>query len=146
VVLVAPDAGASKFVNHIGREFNINVAIALKYRPPLEEAVISEVIEGFSDKHIAITLNDMISTGGIIYNLVKILFEEKNTGDVYIGISHNLGLEKAHHCLLNLHQNFGLPEVIIINSIPQNRAFLELGFFHEVDISPILCQVIIRIH
>jgi ribose-phosphate pyrophosphokinase len=118
VVLVAPDAGASKFVTQVGRELKINVAIASKYRPRPEEAVISEVIGDFSGKRIAIILDDMISTGGTIYNLVKILFEEKYIGEVYIGVSHNLCLEKAYHCLLDLHQNFGLQEVITTNSIP----------------------------
>ena len=65
VILVAPDAGASGFVTRIARELNLNAAIASKYRPRPEEAVIHEVIGDFTGKTIAIVLDDMISRGAL---------------------------------------------------------------------------------
>jgi ribose-phosphate pyrophosphokinase len=146
VVLVAPDAGASKFVTHLGRDLDVNSAIASKYRPKPEEAVISEVIGDFRGKRIAIILDDMISSGGTIYNLVKILVEEKGIEKVYIGVSHNLCLENARERLIELNEGYHLEEVITTNSIPQSQGFRELDFVREIDLSGILCQVINRIH
>jgi ribose-phosphate pyrophosphokinase len=47
ISIVAPDAGASKFVSRIGRELDLNVATASKYRPRPEEATIQEVVGDF---------------------------------------------------------------------------------------------------
>jgi len=66
VIVVAPDVGASKFVTHFSRALNLKSAIASKYRPHPEETVVTEVIGDFKDKHIAIVLDDMISSGGTV--------------------------------------------------------------------------------
>jgi ribose-phosphate pyrophosphokinase len=146
VVLVAPDAGASKFVTHLGRTLALNSAIASKYRPRPEEAVISEVIGDFRGKSTAVILDDMISSGGTIYNLAKVLVKEKGIKKIYIGVSHNLCLETARERLVELRQKYHLEEVITTNSIPQSESFKQLDFLREVDLSGILSQVINRIH
>ena len=66
VIVVAPDAGASKLITYLGRGLNLNCAIASKYRPRAEEAVITEVIGDFSGKRVALVIDDMISSGGTI--------------------------------------------------------------------------------
>jgi ribose-phosphate pyrophosphokinase len=145
-LVVAPDAGAAKFVTRVGRLLNLRSAIASKFRPRPEEAVISEVIGDFSGVSVALVLDDMISSGGTIYELVKKMVKEKGIREVYLAVSHNLCREVARERLLELHAQFGLKEVVVTDSIPQSQAFLEMDFLRVVGLAGILSQVINRIH
>jgi ribose-phosphate pyrophosphokinase len=146
VILVAPDAGASKFVTYVGRILNLNCAIASKDRPVKEEVVVSEVIGDFSAKRVAIILDDMISSGGTVYELVKKLVTEKGIEEVYLGISHNLCMELAYQRLIELYEHYHLKELVITNSIPQTERFRSLPFISIFCLSDILARVINRIH
>jgi ribose-phosphate pyrophosphokinase len=146
VIAVAPDAGASKFVTHFGRALNIKCAIASKYRPRPEEAVMAEIIGDFEGKKVAIVLDDMISNGGTMYALVRKLVEEKGIEEVYYGVSHNLCVGKAKERLDDLHANFGLKEVVVTNSIPQTTEFEELPFVKVCCLSDTMARTINRIH
>lgn len=146
VIVVAPDAGASKFVTHFGRALNLRCAIASKLRPRPEEAVITEIIGDFTGKKTAIILDDIISSGGTIFELVKKLVEEKGIEEVYLGISHNLCMPRAGERLLDLHTNYHLQGLIVTNSIPQTGKFQDLPFVSVRCLSSILARTINRIH
>jgi ribose-phosphate pyrophosphokinase len=146
VILIAPDAGASKFVTYVGRMLNLNCAIASKDRPIKEEVVVSEVIGDFSAKRVAIILDDMISSGGTVYELVKKLVTEKGIEEVYLGVSHNLCRGLAHQRLMELYEHYHLKELVITNSIPQTEGFRSLPFISIFCLSDILARVINRIH
>jgi ribose-phosphate pyrophosphokinase len=146
VVAVAPDAGASKLVTHFARELHLNSAIASKHRPRPEEAVVTEVIGDFAGKRVAIVLDDMISSGGTVYALIKKLVEEKGIETVHLGVSHNLGQEMAQERLSRLHADGYLKEMIVTNSIPQTEALAGQSFMSVRDLSGTLCRVINRIH
>jgi len=145
-IAVAPDAGASKFVTYFGRALELKCAIASKYRPEPEKAQVSEVIGDFSGKKIAIIIDDMISTGGTVYELVKKLVREKDIEEVYIGSSHNLCAEQARQRLLDLHAHYNLREVVVTDSIPQTDEFVAMPFLSARSLSDILTRVINRIH
>jgi ribose-phosphate pyrophosphokinase len=146
VIVVAPDAGASKFVTYFGRALDLKCAIASKFRPRPEEAHITEVIGDFAGKRVAIVLDDMISSGGTIYELVKKLVKEKGIREVYLGASHNLCMQPAYERLLELHANYSLKELVVTNSIPQTGPFSELPFVSVRCLSETLSRTINRIH
>ena len=146
VIVVAPDAGASKFVTHFGRALGLKCAIASKYRPRPEEVVISEVIGDFAGKQIAIVLDDMISSGGSMHALIQKLAEEMGIEEVYLGVSHNLCVGRAGERLCDLHSNYGLREVVVTNSIPQTDQFESLPFVTICCLSDALARTINRIH
>lgn len=146
VILVAPDSGASKLATRIARALNLNAAIASKYRPRPEQASIQEVIGDFTGKRVAIIVDDMISTGGTVYALIRELVEKKGIEVVHLGASHNLCMEVARERLQELTEKYGLREIVVTNSIPQTKAFQGLPGFHIRDISPVLSQVILQIH
>ena len=145
-IAVAPDAGASKFVTRIARELHLNAAIASKYRPRPEVAEIHEVIGDFSGKKIALVLDDMISSGGTVYALIRELAASEGIQKFYLGASHNLCMPAARARLLDLIENHGLKDIIVTNSIPQTKEFVELPGFTVRDISGALSQVILQIH
>ncbi|MGA1875356.1 MAG: ribose-phosphate diphosphokinase, partial [bacterium] len=146
VIVVAPDAGASKFVTYFSRALNLKSAVASKYRPRPEEAMVSEIMGDFFEKRIALILDDMISTGGTVYALVRELVEKKGIEEVYLGASHNLCMESAWERLMDLQANYHLREVVVTNSIPQTDKFKALPFFSVRSLADILSRVINRIH
>jgi ribose-phosphate pyrophosphokinase len=146
VIAVAPDAGATKLIMHFSRELQINSAIASKYRPSQEEAVISDIIGDFHGKRIAIVLDDMISSAGTMFELVQQLVEEKGIEEVHMGASHNLCLPDTRERLQQLHDEYNLKKVVVTNSIPQTPGFEELPFFHVRCLSEIFARSLNRIH
>lgn len=146
VIAVAPDVGASKFITYFSRVLNLKSAIASKYRPQPEQTLVSEVIGDFAGKRIALVLDDMISSGGTVYALIKKLIEEKGIEAVYLGASHNLCLQQARERLWDLYENYHLQQVVVTNSIPQTMAFQEMPFVTVKSLSGILARVINRIH
>jgi ribose-phosphate pyrophosphokinase len=146
VIVVAPDVGASKFVTYFGRALGLKCAIASKYRPRPEEAAISEVIGDLAGKRVAIVLDDMISSGGTMYSVIKKLVEETEVEEVYVGASHNLCMESARDRLLALHTDHHLRKLVVTNSIPQTEAFEALPFVSVRCLSDSLSRTINRIH
>jgi len=77
VIAVAPDAGASKLVMYFGKALDLKCAIGSKFRPRPDEAIIAQIVGDFTGKKVAIILDDEISTGGTLYELIKKLVEEQ---------------------------------------------------------------------
>jgi ribose-phosphate pyrophosphokinase len=145
-IVVAPDVGASKFVTHFGRALNINSAIATKYRPRPEVVIVSEIIGDFTDKKVVIILDDMISSGGTVFELIKKLVNENDIEEVYLGVSHNLCVGCARENLSILNKDFNLKEVVVTNSIPQTEDFKALPYVNVKCLSDTLARTINRIH
>jgi ribose-phosphate pyrophosphokinase len=146
VIAVAPDAGASKMVTHFGRALDLKCAIASKYRPRAEEAEITEIIGDFSGKRTAIILDDMISSGGTVHALAERLAREKEIGEIYLGVSHNLGVGKARERLLEMHERHGLREVVVTDSIPATEPFRALPFVRVRCLAETFARTVNRIH
>ncbi|MBV7331588.1 ribose-phosphate diphosphokinase [Chloroflexi bacterium TSY] len=146
VIAVAPDVGASKLVTSVAHALELSSAIASKHRPRPEEAVISEIIGDFTGKRIAIVLDDMISSGGTVYNVINSLVKEKGIEQVVLAVSHNLCLPLAHARLLELHADYHLTKVLVTNSIPQTDEFQQLPFLTVRCLAERLSQAIEHIH
>lgn len=146
VVAVAPDAGASKLVTYFGRALNLQCAIASKYRPRREVAVITEIIGDFRGKDTAIILDDMVSSGGTLEAAVQTLVRDKGIEEVYLGVSHNLCREVAIERMVQLHDSCNLQEVVVTNSVPQAEAFEALPFTTVRCLSQTFSWVVNRIH
>lgn len=146
VIAVAPDAGATKLIMHFSREMDINSAIASKYRPREEEAVITDIIGDFRGKSKAIVLDDMIASAKTVVELVKELVEKKGIDEVYMAASHNLCLPETRERLHGLYTDYHLKRLVVTNSIPQTAEFLELPFFEVRSLAEVFCYTINRVH
>jgi ribose-phosphate pyrophosphokinase len=146
VVCVAPDLGASKFITYFGRTLRLPVAFASKYRPEPEVSVVTEIIGDLSDKRVAIVLDDMISGGGTLYGVVRELVEKKGIEEVYVGSSHALCVGSALDRLNELHEHYGLRQVVVTDSVPQTDTFRSLPFVKVVSLADPLAWAINRIH
>ncbi|MDT8304747.1 MAG: ribose-phosphate diphosphokinase [Anaerolineae bacterium] len=145
VVAVAPDVGASKFVTHLGRTLDLSCAIASKYRPQPEHAVVNEIIGNISGRKIALVIDDMISTGGTIAAVVQRL-AEAGIAEIIVGVSHNLCQPVAHERLRTLHENYNLSRLIVTNTIPQTQPFRDLPFLEVYDLSDLFARAVHQIH
>ncbi len=145
-IVVAPDVGASKFVTHFGRALDINSAIATKFRPRPEVVTVSEIIGDFTDKKVVIVLDDMISSAGTVFELVKKLVTEHEVEEVYLGVSHNLCVGRAKENLSTLHRDYNLKQVVVTNSIPQTKDFSSLPYVKVKCLSDTLARTINRLH
>jgi ribose-phosphate pyrophosphokinase len=146
VIAVAPDAGASKSIMHFARALNISSAVASKYRPRPEKAVISEIMGDFGGKRIALVLDDMINTGGTIEATTRKLVAEKGIEEVYLGVSHNLCARRALNRLSDLHADYNLERMIVTDSVPQTEAAQALPFLTVKSLADPLARAINRIH
>jgi ribose-phosphate pyrophosphokinase len=146
VIAVSPDAGAAKFISHFGRAMDISTAIASKYRPKPEVAVIKDIIGDFRGKRTAVILDDMISGGGTTFELAKKLVEEKGIREIHIGISHNLNLASAKTRLEEMHRTLHLKRMIVTDSIPQTEDFRKLPFLTIRSLADTLARTVNRIH
>jgi ribose-phosphate pyrophosphokinase len=146
VIGVAPDAGASKLMMQFCQALDLKGAVASKFRPRADEAVISQIVGDFSGKKVAIILDDELSTGGTLYALAKMLVEKKGIEEVHFAVSHNRCVPIARERLLSLHADYGLQGVVVTNSIPQTAEFESLPFLSMMCLSDTLSRTINRIH
>jgi len=146
IVLVAPDVGASKFVTHLGRTLDLQVAIASKYHPKREETEITQIIGDLADKKIALIVDDMMSSGGTVYGVIEKLVEEYDIEHISLAVSHNLCTQSAYDHLCTLHDDYNVQHVHVTNSIPQTDTFKKLPFLQIHDLTDTLVQAITDVH
>jgi phosphoribosylpyrophosphate synthetase len=107
---------------------------------------VDEVIGDFRGKRTAIVLDDMVSGGGTVSSVVRVLVQKKGIQEVHLAASHNLCLGQAHRRLVALSERFHLQSFVATNSIPQTDRFQTLGFFSWRCLSEMLSETIGRIH
>lgn len=146
VIAVAPDAGASNFVLHFCQALELTGAIASKFRPSTDRSVITQIVGDLTGKKVAIILDDELSTGGTVHALARRLNEEYGIEEIHCAMSHNRCLPEARERLVELHDAYGLQQVVVTDSIPQTEAFLELPFFSVEPLAEVLSRTINRIH
>jgi ribose-phosphate pyrophosphokinase len=146
VIAIAPDVGASKLVLYFCQALGLKGAIGSKFRPRPDEAELTQVVGDFTGKTTAIVLDDELSTGGTVYNLIRRVVERHGIEQAYFAVSHSRCVPEARERLLELHEKYGLEEVIVTNSIPQTPKFEELSFLSVRCLSDALSRTINRIH
>lgn len=146
VIVVAPDAGAAKWVQHFCTILDLPVAVAAKFRPRPEEAVIADILGDFTGKRVAIVLDDIISSGGTVYELARKLVEAKGIEEIHLGVAHNLCNATAMQRLAELHGEGYLRQVLVTDSIPQTTAFKTQPYVKVHPLAHTFHRLIDRIH
>jgi ribose-phosphate pyrophosphokinase len=144
VIAIAPDGGALKFVSRFGRALSIKTAVALKERSP-DGSVSSELVGEMKGKTIAVVLDDMISSGETISEVVRKL-AEISISQIMVGATHNLCMDSARYRLMDLHSKYSLKRVVVTDSIAQSGSFLSLPFLKVKTLANIIATIINRVH
>lgn len=146
VIAVAPDEGASRLVANFGRALGLRCAIATKHRPERGRAAITEVIGDFAGARVAIVLDDMISSGTTVRELVTALATKTRVAEIHLAASHNLCRPEALETLVELNRSRRLASVSVTDSIPQTPGFTGLPFLKVRPLAGRFAKLILAVH
>lgn len=139
VVVVAPDMGGARRARDFARYFGAHFAIIEKRRPADDRAEVLNIIGEVAGRE-AIIVDDMISTGGTMIPLVKIL-RERGATKVYGCVTHPVFAGAAVENLKKA--NFDALFVTNTIFLPKEKTWKGL---HVVSVGQFLAAVIQRIH
>ncbi|MEM2021343.1 MAG: ribose-phosphate diphosphokinase [Zestosphaera sp.] len=112
-ILLAPDVGASKRVETIAKLLECNHVVVSKFRDRVTGEVTHRIPEEVNVRGInVVIIDDIISTGGTVVNLVEYLVRQ-GAGDVYVIASHGLFVGDA----LKRLSSSGVNRVVVLNTV-----------------------------
>jgi ribose-phosphate pyrophosphokinase len=147
LVVSSPDSGGLKRAERYASELKINLVSIYKERSYTKIDCIDKMyIIGNVDGQDVLLVDDMIDTGGTIYNGVKIL-KEKGARNIYIVCSLPFFNGPAKERFQELFSNNMIHSVIGTNVVYHSDEFLEKNtWFKSIDISDYFAKVIFNIH
>lgn len=146
VIAVSTDSGGAKFTVNFAEALNVSYAIANKYRGKKDSTKFIGIIGDLADKTTAVITDDETVTGGSILNTVRALYTDYGIKEIYVAVSHAKVRKKYIADFIDAHQNFGLREVHITDSVPQIGELLEQDFVKVHSLAPIFAAAINRMH
>ena len=138
--VVAPDAGATKWVSRIAGNLHVPLAIFDKRRAADDEnAEVEHLIGDVRGKDVLV-LDDEILSGGSMVSVVTAL-KRNGAKDVYCGCVHPLFSGDATDRLAKV----GIKELAVTNTIPIPDEKMK-PFIKVISVGPLFAQAIKRIH
>lgn len=139
-VVVSPDLGRAKDAASFGRLLGIPVAAGDKRRVADDRVEIDTIVGDVEGKH-AIVLDDEISNGGTIEELLRCLVERHATGATVV-CTHGLFTGRA---VSRFNSNSFVTEWITTDTVPV-QVHNDLPNFKVLSVSRVLGEAIRRIH
>lgn len=143
-ILISPDNGGAKRVNHYAEALKMEYAIMNKQRDYSTESKVEKtqlISTSELTGRIGIVIDDMVDTCGTMIASCNELKSHK-LGSVIILATHGIfsgqALERINNC------DF-IQEVIVTNSLPQEKNMEKCKKLKVVDISQLVSQVIYRL-
>jgi len=146
-VIVSTDAGGAKEVIYFAEKLSVTYAISSKFRKQKDSAKIIGLVGDTKNKKRAIVIDDETVTANSVINTVKTLYEVYEIHEIYVALSHfKLGKENVER-LKEANKKYGLREVHITDTIPQNKDMLEeYPFIYAHTLSEIFAATINKLH
>lgn len=140
-LVVSPDVGnvktASRYVEHL----NGDLAIIYKKRLSGNEVECGQIIGTSVEGRNVIMVDDMISTAGTICSAAE-LVKSRGAKSVIVGATHGIFCGTAIERLAKAP----FDEVIVTDTIPQNRGSVRVGNLTVLSVSELLAMAIKKIH
>ncbi len=140
LTVVSPDVGniktASRYTSHLGGD----LAIVHKKRVSGSKVEAREIIGDVKDRNI-VMCDDIIATGGTVCSAAK-LIKQRGAGKIYVGATHGVFAGEA----LKLLKKAPIDEVVVTDTIPQNKETRKLRNIKVLTVSTMLGEAIKRIH
>lgn len=148
-VLVAPDCGAVKRIDHYSQKLSLNHAILTKSRDYKSENVVltSTLLNSqFVVGKTAIIIDDIADTMGTMLKAIDELIKF-GTKDVIIIVTHGVlsndpSGDKSKDAVEKINNCPHIKNVIVTNSIPQDINILRCPKLTVLDIGPLFAKVI----
>lgn len=147
LVVSSPDIGGLKRAESFASELKINLVSIYKERSYTQIDCIDKmfIIGDVKDKDILL-VDDMIDTGGTIYNAAKLL-KEKGAKDIYLACSLPFFNDPAKERFDELFKENLLKKVIGTNVVYHSDEFKKSSpWFERIDVSDYFAKVIFNIH
>ncbi|KAJ2913638.1 hypothetical protein MD484_g6783, partial [Candolleomyces efflorescens] len=142
-IVVSPDAGGAKRVTAMADKLNIEFALIHRKRDgkSLTAPERMELLVGDVKDKVAILVDDMIDSGSTLALAARTL-HENGAKSVHALISH--GLLSGPN--LSLIDELPIHELVVTNTIPQNKHQEFAAKLKTIDISPTIAESIRRTH
>ncbi len=137
-VVVSPDLGNAKTASLFARLLGVPVAAGSKQRKADDKVVIDAIVGDVAGRR-AIVLDDEISTGGSIVELMDKL-QEEGCHQASVACTHGLFTGKA---VERLRDHPGITEVVTTDTVPPPSDWPELTVR---SVAPLFAEAIARIH
>ena len=138
-VVVSPDHGGANRARKLAEYFDASIAIIDKRRPKPNVSEVVNIIGKVKNKNCVI-VDDLIDTGGTIYNAAKALKKE-GAKDIYILATHGLLSGGARKKLSNQEL---IKKVVVTNSI-QIQEKSKFDSLDIVTVAPLIAQAITKV-
>ncbi len=139
-VVVSPDLGNAKSASQFARLLDLPVAAGRKQRISDEEVVIDTIVGDVAGKDI-ILLDDEISSGGTIVEMLKLL-RDRGARRVSVVCTHGLFTKGA---LERIGAQPEVEEIVSTDTVPLSVQKY-VPNLHVLSIAPLLAEAIQRIH
>jgi ribose-phosphate pyrophosphokinase len=140
LTVVSPDVGniktASRYTSHLGGD----LAIVHKKRVSGSKVEAREIIGDVKDRNV-VMCDDIIATGGTVCSAAK-LVKKRGAEKIYVGATHGVFAGEA----LKLLKKAPIDEVVVTDTIPQNKETKKLRNIKVLTVSKMLGEAIKRIH
>ncbi|WP_051944400.1 ribose-phosphate diphosphokinase [Streptacidiphilus rugosus] len=138
-VLVAPDLGAVKLVEHYGRLLRLPVAVVRKTRVSGTQVLAEELVGRVAERP-AVIIDDMISTAGTVETAVKVLLAHGAVADITVATTHALLVGGARDRLRRLP----IRRLVVTDTLPVEPAG---GLPLQVcSVAPLLADAVDLLH
>jgi ribose-phosphate pyrophosphokinase len=139
-VVVSPDLGHAKEASHFARSLDLPVAAGSKKRLSDDRVVIDTLVGDVDGKNVII-LDDEISSGGTIIEVLNKL-QERRVKRVAVACTHALFTGPA---IARLRSRSEVVEIVTTDTVPMPAEKL-LPNMKILSIAPLLAETIRRIH
>lgn len=148
LIIVAPDEGGAKRASHYAQELGLRLAIIYKERDYSQTSSIENLtLLGDVEGKDVFIVDDMISTGGTLYNISKLLKENFGARKIYLACSLPLFNSLALDKFSELYSNGQIAKVIGTNAVYHGENFSDrYVWFREVSVSKYFAKVIYNIN
>jgi ribose-phosphate pyrophosphokinase len=140
LVVVAPDLGAAKLAQRIGRDLGAPVAFVHKLRRNGLDVEVSGVTGDVRDR-VPLIVDDMISTGGTIEAAAHVLLDRGCRPSISVLATHGLFVGPAFARLGRLP----IRRAIVTNSVPDLAGAAPFPI-ERVSLAPLLARAIDALH
>ncbi|MDD5091018.1 MAG: ribose-phosphate diphosphokinase, partial [Candidatus Wallbacteria bacterium] len=145
-IVVSTDAGGAKQTYILAQQLNLDYAVSSKYRSTGKEVTENLGIIGNLDgKKTALISDDETVSFGSFLNAIKNLRENYGVEEIYAAVSH-YKLTPAHVNKLHEARKYGLRELYITDTVPQDEEMLKFDFVIKKSLDKLLAMVINRMH
>lgn len=138
--VVSPDLGNAKSATQFARLLGVPVAAGSKQRLSDDKVIIETIVGDVAGRDI-IVIDDEISTGGTIFELLQRL-RERGAGQVSIACTHGLFIGRA---IERLRQEPDVREIVRTNTVPLSPDHY-LDNMCTCSIAPLFAEAIHRTH